>query len=197
MVREFVVRVGAIAILGIIGTILGTVLGWVLNNVSRRGNLNVYISEWTDTFQYNNNGYMTPSTTIEQTEYYSYELETDFYNSSADTKIMRNVEIVFMDGKHPIKTSIPHDDATKAHFQHYTSYYDVGPINIPPKTVIKYKLVNGFNNEGLDFIWNTTDVVLRYTDEKRNIKIIPIKLENYRTYFERNSCISEKSANEC
>ena len=44
------------------------------------------------------------------------------------------------------------DDATKAFRQLFTSYYDVEPINIPPKTVLKYKLVNGFYNEndGLD-----------------------------------------------
>jgi len=187
-----------IAILGIIGTILGTVVGWLLNNISRTGKLNVYISGWKDTFQYNKIGCMSPSTTIEQTEYYSYELETDLYNSSADTKIMRNVEIVFMDGKHPIKTSIPHDDATKVHRQYFASYYDVEPINIPPKTVLKYKLVNGYNNEndGLDFIWNTTNIVLSYTNEKCKIKKIPIKAENYRNYFERHNCISEESANE-
>lgn len=187
-----------IAILGIIGTILGTVVGWLLNNISRIGKLNVLISGWKDTFQYNNQGYMTPSSTIEQTEYYSYELETDLYNSSADTKIMRNVEIVFMDGKHSIKTSVPSDDATKIFRQHFTSYYDVEPINIPPKTVLKYKLVNGFNNknDGLDFIWETTNIVLRYTDEKCKINIIPIKAENYRDYFVRHNCISEEIANE-
>ena len=133
-----------IAMLGIIGTILGTVVGWLLNNISRTGKLNVYISGWNDVFQYNNNGEMTPSSSIEQTVYYRYELETDLYNSSADTKIMRNVEIIFMYGKHPIKISIPHDDATKVFRQHFTSYYDVEPINIPPKTVLKYKLVNSF-----------------------------------------------------
>ena len=187
-----------IAMLGIIGTILGTVVGWLLNNISRTGKLNVYISGWNDVFQYNNNGEMTPSSSIEQTVYYRYELETDLYNSSADTKIMRNVEIIFMYVKHPIKISIPHDDATKVFRQHFTSYYDVEPINIPPKTVLKYKLVNSFynGNDGLDFIWETTNIVLRYTNEKCKIKTIPIKTENYKTYFERYSCISEESANE-
>lgn len=180
-----------IAIIGIVGTILGTVVGWLLNSLSKSGKLKVYISEWNDTFQYNKDGYMTPSSNIEQTGYYHYDLIIDLYNSSADTKIMRSLEVVFMNGKYPTKINVPKDDATKISAQHFTSYYDVEPINIPPKTVLKYKLINGFHREELNFIWETTRIVLRYTDEKCNIKVIPIKSEEYKTYFERHSRAEE------
>ena len=42
---------------------------------------------------------MTPSSSIEQTEYYRYVIDIDFYNSSGEIKITRNIEVVFMNGK--------------------------------------------------------------------------------------------------
>ena len=50
-------------------------------------------------FLYNHIGYMTPSSSIEQTEYYRYVIDIDFYNSSGEIKITRNIEVVFMNGK--------------------------------------------------------------------------------------------------
>ena len=35
----------------------------------------------------------------EQTEYYHYDLTLDVYNSSSETKILRNIKIEFDDGK--------------------------------------------------------------------------------------------------
>lgn len=34
------------AIIGIVGTVIGTVLGWILYNISQRGKLNFYVSDW-------------------------------------------------------------------------------------------------------------------------------------------------------
>lgn len=110
------------AILGIIGTIFGTELGWVLNSFSKSGKLNIYIQKWEDTFQYNDkHGFMTPSLSIEQTEYYSYVLELDLYNSSGETKIMRNTEILFIANKEIVEISVPHDDALTVYHNHFTS----------------------------------------------------------------------------
>ena len=119
-------------------------MGWFLNNMSQAGKLKVYVNSWVDSFQYNHIGCMTPSSSIEQTEYYCYVIDIDFYNSSGEMKIARNIEVVFMNGKKELKTSVPHDEATKVLCSPLTLYYDVEPINIPPKSVIKHKLRNGF-----------------------------------------------------
>ena len=128
---------------------------------------------------------MVPSESLEQTEYYGYVLELELYNSSSEPKIMRNIELLFLNGKRILKETVPRDDALTIRRQHYSSFYDVEPINIPPKTVLRYKLENGFHdkNNGLSFIWETTSIIMRYTNEKDKVKKVPIKSEIYRNYF--------------
>ena len=174
-----------IALLGILGTLGGTVLGWVLNNLSQRGKLNIYVSSWKDKFEYNHMGYMVSSSCIEQTESYSYRLALDLYNGSGDTKIMRNVEIVYTKNKEVLYCSVPKDEATKRISHPVAFYDDVLPINIPPKSVIHIELFDGIweDNGSLDFIWDTTSVFLRYMNEKNKNVSILINKENYKDYF--------------
>ena len=49
-------------------------------------------------FQYNALGHMENSTSKEVTDCYSYNLSVDLHNSSGESKIMRNMSIVFSDG---------------------------------------------------------------------------------------------------
>ncbi|WP_099467810.1 hypothetical protein [Konateibacter massiliensis] len=174
-----------IALLGIIGTLVGTVLGWFLNNLSQRGKLNIYVSSWKDKFEYNHIGTMVPSSSIEQTESYSYRLALDLYNDSGETKIMRNVEIVFAKNKEVLYCSVPKDEAT-GRTSHPMAYYDdVLPINIPPKTVLHIELFKGVwkSNTSLDFIWKTTSVFLRYVNENNKKVSVMINKVNYKDYF--------------
>lgn len=174
-----------IALLGIVGTLGGTVLGWVLNNLSQRGKLNIYVSAWKDELEYNHNGEMVSSSSIEQTKSYSYRLKLDLYNGSGETKIMRNIEIVFAKNKEVLYCSMPKDEATKR-ISHPVAFYDnVLPINIPPKAVIHIELFDWVwnDNGSLDFIWETTSVFLRYVNEKNKNVSVMINKENYKDYF--------------
>ena len=102
------------ALIGVGATIAGTVLGWVLNNLSNRGKLNIYVSSWEDKFQYNDDiGEMVSCSKREEVQSYTYKVSFDLYNSSGNTKIMRNVQIAFSDGKRDIEKQTPQDDATK------------------------------------------------------------------------------------
>ena len=177
------------ALLGILGTLMGTVLGWGLNNFSQHGKLNIFISTWKDNFEYNKTGCFTQSSSIEQTEYYSYELSIDIYNSSAETKIMRNIEIVFMNKKEELYCSIPYDESTRRAGAGAIVYKDIAPINIPPKSVINIDLTKGINNRDESFknIWNTTHVFLKYSNEKNAKKKVLIKKEKYCDYFANKS----------
>ena len=162
------------ALIGVGATIAGTVLGWVLNNLSNRGKLNIYVSSWEDKFQYDDD--------IGETVLCSKREEVQ---SSGNTKIMRNIQIAFSDGKRDIEKQTPQDDATKRFSSPMVFYDDVKPINIPPKAVIKLDLHNGsWNKEGeLDYIWKTKKVYLIYNDEKNKTKRIFIKSEDYENYF--------------
>ena len=174
------------ALIGVGATIAGTVLGWVLNNLSNRGKLNIYVSSWEDKFQYNDDiGEMVSCFKREEVQSYTYKVSFDLYNSSGNTKIMRNIQIALSDGKRDIEKQTPQDDATKRFSSPMVFYDDVKPINIPPKAVIKLDLHNGsWNKEGeLDYIWKTKKVYLIYNDEKNKTKRIFIKSEDYENYF--------------
>jgi len=173
------------AVIGVIGTILGTILGWVLNSLSTKGKLKIYVSSWIDNFQYNDAGSMVPCKSKEQTEYYHYDLTLDVYNSSSETKILRNIKIEFGDGKNILHISIPKDNASRHRSGPSTFYDNIVPLNVPPKTIIQLKLHDGAwrTNGGLDFIWNTQIVHLTYDDENGKKKRIIIKKENYNNYF--------------
>lgn len=174
------------ALIGVGATIAGTVLGWGLNNLSNSGKLNIYVSSWEDKFQYDDDiGEMVSCSKREEVQSYAYRASFDLYNSSGNTKIMRNIQIAFSNGKSDIEKQTPQDDATKRFSGSMVFYDDVKPINIPPKAVIKLDLHNGsWNKDGeLDYIWKTKKVYLVYTDEKNKTKRMLIKAEDYENYF--------------
>ncbi len=142
-----------IALLGILGTLGGTVLGWFLNNLSQHGKLNIFISSWKDKFEYNETGCTTLSSSIEQTEDYSYNVSFDLYNSSGETKIMRNIEI--------LPVNIPPKSIMHIELHNWLSKSD----------------------GTLDNIWNTTHIYLKYINEKNRKKKILIRKEKYKDYF--------------
>ena len=174
------------AIIGVVGTILGTILGWILNSASNSGKLNVYVSSWKDSFEYNDMGRMSPSQSKEQTECYSYQLTLDLYNSSGEAKIMRNITIIYCDDKCELHKSTPKDDDTKRNNGPMTFYDDIIPVNIPPKTVIQLNLHDGSWNENdkLNYIWQTKKIYITYIDEKNKLKKVAIKSEDFSRYFE-------------
>lgn len=174
------------ALIGVGATIAGTILGWVLNTLSNAGTLKIFVSSWEDSFKHNNSlGAMVPCTKREDVQSFSYKVSLDLYNSSGNIKIMRNIQIIFSDGKNDIKAETPNDDATQRFSSHITLYDKVEPINIPPKAVVKLVLHEGawdLNGE-LDFIWKTKKVYLAYTDEKNKVRRKLLRAENYEDYF--------------
>jgi hypothetical protein len=172
-----------LALIGVGGTLLGTILGWLLNSFSSLGKLNIFVTLWEETFQYNNDGHMENSNSKEQTEHYWYELKLDLYNSSAEIKVMRDIKIEFLNGKNVSVVQIPYDYATKVFHQHFYSYSDVEAINISPKSVLQYKLCNGYNKEKLDGIWKSTKAMLSYVDEKNKKRTVFIASLKHDAYF--------------
>lgn len=177
------------AIIGVIGTILGTILGWVLNSISQKGKLNFYIVSWEDKFQHNEHGYMKASSTIQESQTYSCKVAIDIYNSSAETKIMRDVKLVYEGGREVLRKSTPNDYSTLQVVAYAAHYDKVGPINIPPKTIINVVLTHSeWNKENsLADYMRTEKIYIQYLDEKGNEKRVLIKEDQYHNYFERAS----------
>lgn len=177
-----------IALLGILGTLGGTILGWVLNSLSQKGKLHVYISSWKESFTYNKDGRMLSSTSIDQTQCYDYKISIDLYNSSGETKIMRDISIVFANNKNVLFKSTPKDNETKQ-VKYRIAYFDeITPLNIPAKSVINLNLHDGVWNDDAStfFIWKTNRVYFTYKDERNRIKRVPIKKEAYIDYFKNH-----------
>lgn len=175
------------AVIGVLGTLAGTVLGWILNSLSGRGRLIIFVSSWEDKFLHQDSyGGMAPSSSIDETEFYTYKFSLDVYNSSSESRIMRDVIVSFNDGTKDIKQTSPNDDSTKHGGNPIRFDRAIGPITIPPKTVINLKLHNGSNRQkgGLDYIWKTKKVFLKYRNERNKQKRVLIKAEPYSKYFE-------------
>ena len=132
-----------VAIIGVIGTLLGTILGWFLNFFSGRGKIIAYLSSWNDKFQYLDFGEMKNSSCKDKTEYFECSCSIDIYNSSAETKILRNIRMVFCDGKKDVLSVIPNDESTKRFACRRTVYDDIVSQNIPPHSVITLNLLSG------------------------------------------------------
>ena len=174
------------ALIGVGATIAGTILGWILNALSNSGSLKVFVSFWEDSFKHLSSfGEMVPCVNGAEVQNFSYKVSLDLYNSSGNIKIMRNIRIVFSDGKHDIKIETPLDDATKRSSPPMVFYDKVGPINIPPKTVINIMFHGGASSQNgeLDFIWKSKKVYLLYTDEKNRLRREVLKVEDYENYF--------------
>ena len=175
------------ALIGVIGTLAGTILGWLLNNFSKRGKLNIYVSSWEETPQHHSQyGELVPCHKNEQFDHYSYKLLLDIYNNSSETKIMRKIQVVYSKGRKILFYSIPNDESsTKTSCSSFHIYYKTEPINIPPKSVIQLKLCDGMCKEdSLDNLWESNIVYLKYTNEKNKDKtVLILKDRNFESLF--------------
>ena len=174
-----------IALIGVGGTLLGTILGWLLNSLSRIGRLKIYIVDWKETFQrLDVLGCMIDITSIEQTEYYGYELKLDLYNNSSKTKIMRNIEIEHLQNKKVVLRQTPHDKALREPRNYGCVDHDIGVLNISPNQVLQFTLCNVYNKQnGIENLWQSDRVRLSYMNEKNRKKTINIKSLNYNKPF--------------
>lgn len=180
----------AVALIGVGATIAGTVLGWGLNNLSNRGKLNIYISSWKDEFKKNDAGEINPAHKKSEVEYYQFNGAIDIYNSSGETRIMREVEIAYYSGRTLLKTFSPLDDATKRPTGQYVPFHydELGVVNVPPKSVVSFTIHNGMwdidGKEGtLDFLWKTNYIKIRYRNENNRRKTKKVKKVDFLNHF--------------
>ena len=174
------------ALIGVLGTLAGTILGWGLNSLSKIGKLNIYINNWQDSFTCTGKyGETVESHSIEQTEFYSFSLSLDVYNSSDDTQIMRDLIICFRSGKKELKNCVPNDTSTKRLSKPFVLYDKVSVINIPAKSALAINLNHGFSKtgEGIDFIWQTDNIILKYKDKHNREKRKTMQKKKYNLIF--------------
>lgn len=173
-----------VAAIGVIGTLLGTVLGWVLNSISQMGKLSFYVSRWEHEVECNVHGQMLRCGSKDSAENYHYKLGFDVYNSSNETKIMRDVRLSFRSKKVTLFEDKPYDESTGSTDGRFRHYEVVSPINIPPNSVLAVSLFGGFwkkDDARFPNIWNVDSVVLVYKDEKghdRTVNVATVDVES-------------------
>lgn len=170
------------AVFGIIGTLLGTILGWLLNQLSSKGKLRIYTSSWEDRMTHHDNyGSVSEIKSADQLQFYSYKSSLDIYNSSSESRIMRDLKVIFKGKKETLFSSTPLDDNTQ-HVSSILSFYDeIAPITIGARSVIQITIRNSEQNgTGIDsFIWKTKRIYLTYRNEKNRQKRVLIHEEDY------------------
>lgn len=183
------------ALIGVGSTIAGTLLGWLLNSASNKGNLNIYVVNWNEKLENkSNSGYGVPlyadAVSRGAVNHYSYSGSIDIYNSSNNTKIMRDFKIIYLDGKKILKETVPIDDSPKHTVSEHlpAQFNNIGVINIPPKSIISINLHKsiGQSKDDVDFLWNSKTILVQYKDEKNNIKTKKIIDCNYDAILNNN-----------
>ena len=162
-----------IALIGVFGTLAGTVLGWILNNISKKGKVNIYILSFDDEFIFHRHEGAVCSRSIENAKSYHYELLLDIYNSSNERRTLRNPTFIFSDGKNELIKR-----------EALGSISDI--INVDPKTGMRVKFHDVFhhNDDGFESLWNATNVHLHYANERGKIIKIKINSKTYKDYFD-------------
>ena len=155
-------------IVGICGTLLGTVLGWALNNLSQRGKISVFVKNVNEEFTKRDRYGWFNQCDIADAEHYIIKIAIDVYNSSRDTGIMRDIQLVFYKGKKQMLCGVPRDEASRHSGGPISRYDDLSVVNIQPKSVISIKMHYGLNNS--DELWEelkaSNKVIMRYKDAK-------------------------------
>lgn len=167
-------------IIGVVGSLLGAVIGWGLNNISRRGKLTAYVDNGI------NGEFVTedelPATSLDKSKYFNYRFKMEIYNSSDDTKIMRDIKVVFHNDSKGLFETTPNDKALMVSGRAADIHKPVELFNIPPKTAIRAELYGYVSKEHLSKIIQTTSVFLNYKDEKNKSKRMLIESFNYNNY---------------
>lgn len=179
------------AVIGIIGTLAGTILGWFLNNISRRGKIKAFVVEWDERCELNDTGRMVDSPSYEEAEYYSYSITLDIYNSSSDTKIMRDFRMEFLKA-HKVVVA---DEPLNADDKGELFYRAMGVLNVPPKSIVPLHLCGGFwrsNFELFDEINVSSKVRLSYRDDKNVDKHIMVDVLKNETRFAKIERLRKK-----
>ena len=190
-------------VVSIVATLLGTILGWLLNEFSKSGKTKLFVSEWNEKFlsekmenlsdyyggeelpkdNYYDSLHLRKDKAIDKNDanHYEYSFLLDVYNSSGNTKIMRNLHIIFYDKHKWSKKNLFEDNKVKIQIDREGNSETVEVINLSPKNIIRLYLNNDI--EVNDLLYDTTNIYLEYLNEKNKKKKIKVKTVDYRHYF--------------
>lgn len=170
-------KAAIIGVIGtLIGTILGTILGWILGKIDM-GRLRIAFDNTTYEFA-----------AIEGINYirddrskveYSYSLSTtiQLHNSSNINQVLRNVQIIFTDGKHDLLILDAKDNGSKEFAAASYHYSNLEIANIQPHMGMNIKI--HIYSTDIDKISRTKKIFIQYKDRNFKKKRVFLKAVDY------------------
>ncbi|MDE6200819.1 MAG: hypothetical protein K2M47_02910 [Clostridiales bacterium] len=165
------------AIIGVAGTLLGTFLGWVLNSWSNSGKLKVSTVDTQISFEKQDSIGSICRCDFDESKCFILETKIDIYNNSSNTKIMKDIKILFLDkSKKVLKRIVPYDEDFTT-FNRVYEYQKVCPLNIKAFTITekRFKWYAWKHEESYDYLIDTKSIILAYTNESGKTKKVALK----------------------
>ena len=164
-------------IIGVIGTLLGTILGWVLGKIDV-GRLQISLSTTEHDFTIIENTTHIHGEIPTQKCLYSLQTTLQLYNSSNINQVIREVQIVFTNGRHDLlKVDAKDNSSRKPDAAHSFHYDNLTIANIPPHTGVDIKV--HINTDDIDQIYETKKILLQYKNQRLKTKRLLIKTVDY------------------
>ena len=163
-------------IIGVIGTLLGTILGWVLGKLDV-GRLRISFFNTEEEFTSIEN--TAPIHSEPPTYRRSYSLRTtlQLYNSSNINQVIREVQIVFANGRRDLLKVDAKDNDTRKRAALSYHYDNLSIANIPPHTGVDIKI--HIDASDVDQIYETKKILLQYKNQRLKTKRVHIKTMDY------------------
>ena len=135
----------------------------------------MFVKKWKEIYQKNEVG-ITKDCNREEAEYYYFNLSIDVYNSSRETKIMRDIRVLFFDKKKLLFSITPMDDAIIRTGDSSARFKEISVVNIPARSVVTINMHKAMNYS--DKEWGLLSfagrVMFSYMDDKNKEKTVEI-----------------------
>lgn len=175
------------AIIGVAGTLLGTILGWFLNVLSNKGKLRFYLKSWSECFlQSDSYGGQKQTTNIAEAEHHRCNVTIEIYNSSRFSKAIRDIKIVYCQGKRLLYSTTPDDKSTPKPSMTIPSYEKVGVRNFLGNTMVTVEFVLHLpkgHTDNWSFLKHTNKIYLQYKNERGKTKRVMLREADYSKWF--------------
>lgn len=126
------------AIIGVVGTISGTILGYILNSLSRLGEIKIFQNTINISIlkRGESGGFDIQNMVTEDTKHVTLEFNIDFYNTSEQPKILRDIKFVTK-----FNDSIIQDNFIIRDSNRHPGVPEFRHINLLPKEIQNYKII--------------------------------------------------------
>ena len=159
---------------GLLGTLLGTILGWLLAKINF-GGITIKLTNIYDQHFYRNvSKYLTGIPGKLESEVYSvsFKFVIKLYNSNEKIKVIRDLQVQFIDneGKILFSKDVKNYETQRFVNQHFWKIDDVGVVNIAGKAGIDIVAQISVGGNNVSQLYKAKRIMFVYNNEKFKTK---------------------------